>query len=139
VLLFRPHTYTNFLGVVNETIRPQRESQVSGLVSIKRGGVGSLSPPSEGWLEISEMAMVGMGGGFEVLSSPYRNPADLFSDFLTANDFQKPLKDFGIIDDYLENESRAALNLWPLSEDGFGYNYDFVFDFNLNSAPSIPS
>lgn len=110
---------------------------MSGLESIERDGVGSLSAPSGGWLEVSEMAMVGMGGGFADVSSPGRNSADLLSDFSITNNYQKSFKDYGIVDDYLESESTAGSTLWPLSEDGFGHNYDF--DFNLDSAPSILS
>jgi len=121
------------LEEVNGTAGLQLEGWESGLVINARGGVDFQSEPNVGWLEGS-----GMGGGFTNTSCPRSNAPNPHSNVSIANDYQKSMKDYGILDDYLTHKSPAASALSSVSV-GSGELNNYRFPLDLKSTPSPPS
>jgi hypothetical protein len=119
------------LEEVNEAAGLQLEGWESGFVINARGDVDSQSAPNVG-LEGS-----GMGGGFPSTSYPRSNAPNPHSNVSIANDYQKSLKDYGILDDYLTYKSPAASALSSVSVGGGELNNYHSLD--LKSTPSPPS
>jgi hypothetical protein len=121
------------LEEVNGTADSQLEGWESGLVTNARGDVDSQSEPNVGWLEGS-----GMGGGFTNTSYPRSNAPNPHSNVSIANNYQKPLKDYGILDDYLTYKSPAASASSSVSFGGGELN-NYHFSLGLKSTPLPPS
>jgi hypothetical protein len=94
------------LEEVHGTAGLQLEDWESGLVNNARGDVDSQSEPNVGWLEGS-----GIGGGFTNTSYPRSNAPNPHLNVSIANNYQKSLKDYDILDDYSHLQNR----LRPLS------------------------
>jgi hypothetical protein len=118
---------------VNETAGLQLEDWESGLAINARDDVDSQSAPNVGWLEGS-----GMGGGLPNTSYPRSNAPNPHSNVSIANDYQKSLKGYGILDDYLTYKSPAASALSSVSVVGGGELNNYHSSLDLKSTPSPP-
>jgi hypothetical protein len=120
------------LEEVNETAGLQLEGWEPGLVINARGDVDSQSAPNVVWLEGS-----GMGGELPNTSHPRSNAPNPHSNVSIANDYQKSLKDYGILDDYLTFTSPAASAVSSVSVGGGELN-NYHSSLDLKSTPSPP-